>query len=133
MRWKGHAMMPRAWVFVLCSLVAVPLAARPASLRVVDAEGDVAGPVLGPTSHDPMYLIEADALREPRSTIDAQSFGFDHPSSICLTIPDAVDAYPVVAWPFVDFNPPFRVELDPFLFGDDFSSADLEAWSSANP
>jgi hypothetical protein len=49
----------------------------------------------------------------------------------CETMPpEQVLGLPVSLWGTLNFTPPLRIERNPFIFGDDFSSENLEAWSN---
>ena len=55
----------------------------------------------------------------------------DSDTNTCESLqPEKILGAPISLWGTLIFTPPIRVERNPFLFGDDFSSANTEAWSN---
>ena len=45
-------------------------------------------------------------------------------------IPVPTQGFEISLWGTLTFTPPLRIEANPFIFGDDFSSTNMEAWSN---
>jgi hypothetical protein len=57
--------------------------------------------------------------------------GYSDSPNDCETMqPEQVLGAPVSLWGTLNFTPPIRIERNPFIFGDDFSSANTGAWSN---
>lgn len=57
--------------------------------------------------------------------------GFSDTQGSCEPItPAATQGFAISLWGTLNFMPPVRIERNPFIFGDDFSSQNLGAWSN---
>lgn len=79
---------------------------------------------------DQLWDIDLTSTLNPLVTA-RRPIGSSQSSGACeILSPTNYLGHPVSAWGTLDFTAPLRLVRNPFIFGDDFSSGNLEAWSN---
>ncbi|MEO8275816.1 MAG: hypothetical protein ABI639_06320 [Thermoanaerobaculia bacterium] len=101
----------------------------PAVATMIDCCAAPLLPIVIPNLNE-LWRIDQTATVDPL-VVARRPIGTTQSSGACeLLAPANYNGHPVTSFGTLNFVPPISVERNPFLFGDDFSSVSLDAWSN---